>query len=114
MDKSPLEEYLHELYNEKQECDLKTVEPVPLRTSWWLPLSSLRVVHHHFSHYGHMIKVVPFFMQVLHFKDQSGDALHKSYRLLHDAVNPQHVKYALHIANRLYGHEGFTFLQVRQ
>jgi len=62
LDKSPLEEYLHELYNEKQECDLKTVEPVPLRTSWWLPLSPLRVVHHHFSHYGHMIKVVPFFM----------------------------------------------------
>uniref|UniRef100_A0A8C4R5E7 Serpin family B member 1 n=1 Tax=Eptatretus burgeri TaxID=7764 RepID=A0A8C4R5E7_EPTBU len=47
--------------------------------------------------------------KVLHFEDQSGDALHKRYLQLHDAVNTGHANYALHMANRLYGQEGFTF-----
>uniref|UniRef100_UPI00358EB065 leukocyte elastase inhibitor-like n=1 Tax=Myxine glutinosa TaxID=7769 RepID=UPI00358EB065 len=49
--------------------------------------------------------------KVLHFEGKSGDALHKSFLQLHDAVNSQHAKYALHMANRLYGDKGFTFLK---
>ena len=61
-----------------------------------------------------MTKVVPFDNQVLHFEDQSDDALHKRYLELHDAVNTKHANYALHMANRLYAQEGFTFQKVRQ
>uniref|UniRef100_UPI00358FAEAE leukocyte elastase inhibitor-like n=1 Tax=Myxine glutinosa TaxID=7769 RepID=UPI00358FAEAE len=49
--------------------------------------------------------------KVLHFEGKSGDALHKSFLQLHDAVNSKHAKYALHMANRLYGDKGFTFLK---